>query len=136
MRYVNKRMIIAINKLCVELSGGSSGQRAEVASGQNLGFVEGIRTNKLFGKKMYGSIFHQAAAYFFYILKNHPFVDGNKRTALAVAVTFLEWNNKLFAPINDDKVFDFVIDMTIKDSDDSTTAINEAANWFRSFCLY
>ena len=90
LRYVNKRMIVAINKLCIELSGGSpvSG-KTNMSSGQNLGFVEGIRTNKVYGKEPYPSIFHQAGAYFFYILKNHPFIDGNKRTALATAITFL-----------------------------------------------
>lgn len=33
-----------------------------------------------------------AAAYAFGIARNHPFVDGNKRTALAVAETFLTLN--------------------------------------------
>ncbi len=33
-----------------------------------------------------------AAAYLFHICQNHPFVDGNKRTALASALVFLELN--------------------------------------------
>lgn len=33
-----------------------------------------------------------AASYAFGIAKNHPFLDGNKRTALVVAVTFLNLN--------------------------------------------
>jgi len=33
-----------------------------------------------------------AAAYAFGLAKNHPFVDGNKRTALVVSFTFLEMN--------------------------------------------
>ncbi len=32
------------------------------------------------------------ASYAFGIAKNHPFLDGNKRTALVVAVTFLNLN--------------------------------------------
>lgn len=36
--------------------------------------------------------FEMAAAYAFHISQNHPFVDGNKRTALAAALTFLEVN--------------------------------------------
>ncbi len=36
-----------------------------------------------------------AAAYLFYICSSHPFVDGNKRTALASALTFLAENNLL-----------------------------------------
>ena len=33
-----------------------------------------------------------AAAYLFHIAQNHPFVDGNKRTALASALVFLLMN--------------------------------------------
>jgi len=33
-----------------------------------------------------------AAAYAFHLCQNHPFVDGNKRTALASALVFLELN--------------------------------------------
>lgn len=36
-----------------------------------------------------------AAAYLFYNCGNHPFMDGNKRTALASALTFLAENNLL-----------------------------------------
>ena len=33
-----------------------------------------------------------AAAYLFHIVKNHPFVDGNKRTGLLAAIVFLDVN--------------------------------------------
>ena len=36
-----------------------------------------------------------AAAYLFYLRRNHPFVDGNKRTALAACLVFLEQNRLL-----------------------------------------
>jgi death-on-curing protein len=36
-----------------------------------------------------------AAAYLFYLCRNHPFVDGNKRTALAACLVFLEINDLL-----------------------------------------
>lgn len=34
-----------------------------------------------------------AAAYLFYLCRNHPFVDGNKRMALAACLVFLEQND-------------------------------------------
>ncbi len=37
-------------------------------------------------------IFEMAAAYAFHLSQNHPFIDGNKRTALASALVFLEIN--------------------------------------------
>ena len=36
--------------------------------------------------------FEMAAAYAYHIAQNHPFVDGNKRTAFVSALTFLEIN--------------------------------------------
>jgi death-on-curing protein len=36
-----------------------------------------------------------AAAYLFYISRNHPFIDGNKRTALAACLVFLQANDRL-----------------------------------------
>jgi len=39
-----------------------------------------------------------AAAYLFYLCRNHPFVDGNKRTALAAALVFLQQNGMLKDP--------------------------------------
>ena len=39
-----------------------------------------------------------AAAYLFYLCRNHPFVDGNKRTALASCLVFMESNDMLGDP--------------------------------------
>jgi len=36
-----------------------------------------------------------AASYLFYLCRNHPFVDGNKRTALAACLVFLQINRLL-----------------------------------------
>ena len=44
------------------------------------------------GKHLHGDIYEQAAAYAFQLCQNHPFVDGNKRTALASALVFLSLN--------------------------------------------
>lgn len=42
------------------------------------------------GQFLHADLFEMAAAYAFHICQNHPFVDGNKRTALAAALVFLE----------------------------------------------
>jgi len=44
------------------------------------------------GHWFHADIFEMAAAYAFHICKNHPFFDGNKRTALDAALVFLELN--------------------------------------------
>jgi death-on-curing protein len=44
------------------------------------------------GKYLHKDLYEQAAAYAFHICQNHPFIDGNKRTALASALVFLSLN--------------------------------------------
>jgi death-on-curing protein len=44
------------------------------------------------GKSPYVDLIDVAAAYLFYLGRNHPFLDGNKRTAMAAAVVFLRVN--------------------------------------------
>lgn len=44
------------------------------------------------GEFLHKDLFEMAAAYAFHICKNHPFYDGNKRTALVCALVFLELN--------------------------------------------
>ncbi|MBI3252861.1 MAG: type II toxin-antitoxin system death-on-curing family toxin [Candidatus Omnitrophica bacterium] len=45
------------------------------------------------GEWLHQDIYEMAAAYAFHICENHPFFDGNKRAALASALSFLEMNN-------------------------------------------
>lgn len=44
------------------------------------------------GKSPYTDLAEVAAAYLYYLCKNHPFIDGNKRTALGACVVFLRLN--------------------------------------------
>ena len=52
------------------------------------------------GVWLHKNIFEMAAAYAFHLSQNHPFLDGNKRTALVSALLFLEMNG---IPIEDPK---------------------------------
>jgi len=71
-----------------------------------FGGLDGVRDEGLLdsalGKPLnlfaYGkpSLFDLAASYAFGIVKNHPFIDGNKRTGFIVAVVFLELNGYKF----------------------------------------
>jgi death-on-curing protein len=53
------------------------------------------------------SIFELAAAYAFGLVRNHPFHDGNKRTALVLAIAFLDLNGVEFHAAPDDVYFTF-----------------------------
>jgi len=46
------------------------------------------------GKDLHRTIFDKTAAYLFHLIQNHPFVDGNKRTASMTAMVFFASNYK------------------------------------------
>ena len=45
------------------------------------------------GQLLHSTVFEMAAAYLFHLVSNHPFVDGNKRTALVISLLFLRLNS-------------------------------------------
>jgi len=67
-----------------------------------------------------------AAAYAFGIARNHPFVDGNKRTAAVVSETFLVLNG-LTLTCNDVEIV-----MTFLALAAGETSVEELADWFRA----
>lgn len=79
--------VLAIHRMLLAEHGGSSGVR-------DPGLLESA-LNRPRHRFEYGqavSLFDLAAAYGYGIARNHPFVDGNKRTTLAVSAVFLEIN--------------------------------------------
>jgi death-on-curing protein len=56
------------------------------------------------GELLHGTLHEMAAAYLYHIVKNHPFIDGNKRTGLAVAIAFLALNGRAVDAEEDDLV--------------------------------
>lgn len=62
------------------------------------------------GMAFHASLAEMAGAYLFHIARNHPFVDGNKRTALASALAFL-WINGQELEARDDELTGMVMDL-------------------------
>jgi death-on-curing protein len=77
--------VLQIHDLLIAGFGGSSGVRDLVALESSLS-----RPFQTFdGKELYPAPANKAAAILESLLINHPFVDGNKRTAYVVAIGFL-----------------------------------------------
>lgn len=86
----------------------------------NFGGLPGIRDQALlnsavmqadlvlYGKRMFTKIYEVAAIYAYHIVKNHAFVDGNKRTGIVVALTFLEINGYEIT-VSNKVLYDFVV---------------------------
>ena len=53
------------------------------------------------GESPFADLAEVAAAYLFYICRNHPFIDGNKRTAMTAAIVFLRLNSVKPMPDSD-----------------------------------
>ena len=66
-----------------------------------------------------------AAAYAYGIARNHPFVDGNKRTALVAARTFLLLNGVDLDATQDEKVLTFL------NLAEGVTSEEELSDWIR-----
>ena len=80
--------VLDIHELQLKYYGGSAGAR-------DLGILDSavMTPQATFdGKYVHNGIFEMAAAYAFHISENQPFIDGNKRTALAAALVFLDIN--------------------------------------------
>jgi len=70
------------------------------------------------------SLAELAASYTFGIARNHPFVDGNERTALVVSETFLELNGFIVEATKKDSYFTFIR------LADGSLSESELAAWF------
>jgi death on curing protein len=68
--------------------GGRPGLRSVHLLHSAIGQVE----QAVFGEDAYPTVQEKAAAYAYFLARNHPFVDGNKRTAAAAMLVFLELN--------------------------------------------
>ena len=78
----------------------------------------------MMGRPLIGDPIEIAAAYLFYLCRNHAFIDGNKRTALACCLVFLEANGLLrVEKLAIDAWETFVLDVAASRFDrDQTTA--------------
>jgi death on curing protein len=60
------------------------------------------------GELLHPTLHEMAAAYLFHLARNHPFIDGNKRVALASALVFLQLNG-LWLEAPDERVYRLVL---------------------------
>ena len=66
----------------------------------------------VFGHERFASLYDKAAAYCFYIVRGHPFFDGNKRSGFLAALHFLRING-VSPTIDEDAMFDMIIGVAV-----------------------
>jgi len=80
--------ILALHKDEIQRYGGASGVRSKELLISAL-----VQPSTSFsGQYLHKDIFEMGSAYLYHICQNHPFIDGNKRTALAAALMFFLMN--------------------------------------------
>ena len=101
--WIRQEVVLAMHEESLMLHGGPEGVR-------DLGLLDsGLarQKNLLAYSEQSPSLAEFAAAYAKGIVANHPFVDGNKRTAFLVSVTFLHLNGLQLTAPKEDRVLTF-----------------------------
>ena len=86
--FLDLTQVLLVHKDQIERYGGDPGIK-------NLGLLQSavaMPSAGFEGSFLHKDLFEMAAAYLYHITRNHPFVDGNKRTGAACALVFLELN--------------------------------------------
>ena len=121
-RWLALATVQAIHAEAVAAYGGS----AEI---RDLGLLESAldRPRNLLAYGDNPSVFNLAAAYCAGIVRNHPFVDGNKRAGLLSAVAFLDLNGYVLRPKEADAVL-VIMALAAGEIDDAALAA-----WFAEY---
>lgn len=95
--WIDERDALALHDRLLALDGGAPGVR-------NVGLLQSAlgRPQQLHAYGDAPDTVDMAVAYTAGIVRNHPFVDGNKRTAFVVGVLFLELNGYRFIATEED----------------------------------
>jgi death-on-curing protein len=118
--WLSRQVILAVHDEQLAEHGGALGVRDD-------GLLESALARPL-NRAGYGEpdVAELGALYAIAIARNHPFVDGNKRTAFAALVTFLALNGMVFEPSEVDATM-AVLRLAAGEMDD-----DEFTNWVRA----
>jgi death-on-curing protein len=95
--WIDEREALALHDRLLALDGGASGVRDAALLKSAL-----ARPRQLQAYADHADILDLAAAYISAIIRNHPFLDGNKRTGFLVGILFLEINGYRFMASEED----------------------------------
>lgn len=124
MRILTIRQVLLLHEYTLKKHGGSSGIRDTnmLESAIHRPFATYA------GKDLYESIYQKSAALIHSIAKNHPFLDGNKRTAFTSGYTLLKVNGIRFSA-ESKEVVGFMSRVANKN-----LSVDEIADWLRKHC--
>lgn len=118
MRYLSPEQVLYIHHVLTEGAGlRDAGALQSAVARPRSGFDD---------EEFYETVCEKAAALLHSLLDNHPFVDGNKRTAITAAGLFLEYNGRTFTATNEE-LEQFTRSVVTEDP-----SVDETARWIRT----
>ena len=120
-KYLEPAEILIIHSRIIEKTGGAHGVRDV---GLFISLAHRPKT-AVFGKEAFPGIWKKAAVYFESLAQYHVFVDGNKRTALAVSSRFLYMNGYVLA-VSNKEMEKFALEVANKKHD-----LNAISSWLK-----
>lgn len=108
MKYLELDEVLRIHERLIVQYGGSFGLLNQGALESALATPQ----QTMFGEDLYPDSASKAAILFYLIVKNHAFMDGNKRTAFACLLRFLKMNGLVLTATHDE-LYQFTIDVAI-----------------------
>lgn len=106
MKYLRIEEVIVYHDNLIQADGGLMGIR-DIAL---LSSAVSLPAQSYAGVELHQTITEKACAYFYHSVKNRPFVDGNKRTAVFVFLVFLE-ENGIEVDFEENFLFELVMDV-------------------------
>lgn len=125
IRYLLPEQVLFIHSRLIQSTGGAHGIRDLSMLLSALG-----RPQATFdGNDLYDGLFSKAASLMDSLIRNHPFVDGNKRTAIAAAALFVQLNDYSLVVANEE-----MARFTLACAQSKVT-LEEISAWLRQFCV-
>jgi len=124
VKYLTVEQVLFLHSRVVEETGGSHGVR-------DIGLLESAPSRPqaiIEGEELYPDIFSKAAALMDSLIRNHCFIDGDKRTGVTAAAVFLR-RNGWFVKASNRELESFTLQVTR-----SHLSIPSVAQWLREHC--
>ena len=126
VKHVTLRQLLALHLLLIQKYGGSNGVR-------DMGRLESViaaQSQHIFGTELYPTVLLKAAALCRGIIGDHPFVDGNKRTAMLAALVILRENGYQITA-KQGEIEDFAVKVAVDD-----LSVEQIADWLNRHHTY
>ena len=125
IRYLLPEQVLFIHSRLIQSTGGAHG----ILDLSMLLSALGRPQATFEGNDLYGDLFSKAASLMDSLIRDHPFVDGNKRTAIAAATLFMQLNGYSLVVANEE-----MARFTLACAQSKVT-LEEISAWMQQFCV-